>query len=303
MPLPFRKLHGLGNDYLFVDVHTDPALEHARDWPALSRAMSPRHTGVGADGIILVARPSDPRASGVSTAPPHVRMRIFNADGSEAQMCGNGVRCVCKFAWERLGIHTHPMRVETGTHAPRRMVEVVPRVVGGRVHGATVNMGAALVGPSGANLDEALAPRVREHVHRVDVSGAGHVAFVPVGMGNPHAVIVPSIGSPAATPADLHALGPALERHPAFREGVNVHAFAVRSPVELVMVTWERGSGFTQACGSGACATVAAAHALGLTGPRVTARVPGGALEIDVQPGGVLMTGPAEEVFAGEWTG
>ncbi len=286
MGLPFSKMHGLGNDYVFIDAMTGATREASRDWPALARKVSPRHTGIGSDGLILLCPPTLPGA--------HFRMRIFNADGSEAQMCGNGVRCLVKFARERAGLSPEIARVEAGT-SRRRVVEVTPTFDDRRVmNGATVDMGVVTVGAEAAGFDGSHALSAGGPTYAVMV-GDRPVLFVPASVGNPHAVVVDQ-----AT-LDHSRIGPAIEHHPAFPERTNVHFVRVKGTDAAHMVTWERGSGFTQACGSGACAVTAVTFALGLTGPRVRCSLPGGDLDIQIAPQGqALMTGPAEEAFVGE---
>ncbi len=271
--LPFTKMHGCGNDYVVVD-----ATAHTVDDPAaLAATVNDRRLGIGGDGLLL-ATASD---------GADVRMRMFNPDGSEAEMCGNGLRCLAQFAAAR-GLVPDPgrMTVETGAGP----LEVV-------VAGAhwTVDMGAPRLdraeipmdGPSGHVVDEA-----------IDVAGETY-RITAVSMGNPHAVLfVDDVDA-----IDLAALGPALETHPAFPNRTNVEIVQVEARDRVQQRTWERGAGETLACGTGACA-VAVAGVLGERTDRdVTVALRGGELGIrwDANSDRVFMTGPAVQVFEGEW--
>lgn len=292
----FVKMHGIGNDYLFLDAVTDPALEQRPDLPDLARAMSDRHRGVGSDGIILVCPPR---------GDAHVRMRMFNADGSESEMCGNGVRCVAKFAHDRLRIRDNPMRVETG----RGVLSIRHESESGRLASATVDMGEPILElPRIPVRDDRVAPTPREHRFRIEV-GAPKDAWIATfaSMGNPHAVFFddenPGIGHDGLHRLDLPRIGPLIEHHPAFPNRVNAHFVAVRSPREAEMRTWERGAGATLACGTGACAVCVAGVLTGRLARDVLLRLPGGDLRIrwDEDTNHVLMTGPAEDACEGEW--
>ncbi len=283
--IPFTKMHGIGNDYLFVDCFT---LARPIDDPqTLARAMSDPHLGVGADGLILVLPPGD-------AARADVRMRMFNRDGSEAEMCGNGIRCVCKFAYERGLAATRPMRIETG--AGVRCVDY--DVDGdGVVRAVSVDMGAPSLDPADLPADPARL-RGAGPTYAIDAGGAT-LEVVLVSMGNPHAVVfVPAV---AAVP--LATLGPACERHPAFPRRINTHFVEVHDAAEVTMRTWERGSGATLACGTGAAAVCVAGVVTGRTGRRLLAHLPGGDLRLEwhEETGRVTKTGPAAEVFRGEW--
>ena len=247
----FTKMQGLGNDYLYIYGQA-PA-----DAPALSRRLSDRHFGPGADGIIFIS-PSD---------CADFRMRIFNADGSEAEMCGNGIRCVGKYVYDRGLTDKTELLIETG--AGLRRLRLRPE--NGRVVSVTAEMGRAAVTP-GAEGD------------LVDV-------------GNPHLVRFVS----DAEGAPLSTLGPALCA--SVPGGSNVEFVQVLGPDRLRMRVWERGSGITLACGTGACASAAAAVRRGLCKPMepITVLLDGGALQITVgQQGELYMEGPAETVFEGE---
>lgn len=294
MPVRFVKMHGLGNDYLFLDAVREPSLMERPDLGHLAERMSDRHRGVGSDGIILIGR---------ANGDAHVRMRIFNSDGSEAEMCGNGVRCVAKFAYERLGLTMNPLRVQ----GARGVVAIDAQVESGKVVAATVDMGVPRFEPEASGFTQGLAAHAQE-------AGEGREwlikgATVPEGvwatvvsMGNPHAVSF--VGAePQDWAAEVRRVGPELEKHPAFAQRVNVHFVRVQSRNAATMWTWERGAGATQACGTGACAVVAAGVVTGRLDREVTLTLPGGELRVrwDGATGRIFKTGPAEEVFEGEW--
>jgi len=265
MGLRFSKMHGCGNDYVYVDGFH----ETVDDPPALARRVSNRHFGIGSDGLILVL-PSE-------TAD--VRMRMFNADGSESEMCGNGVRCVAKLAYEAGHVRRPEVRVEVGADGASRVLPIALTIDGaGRVRAARVDMGVPIVGAG----PETVLGR----------------AGLRVSMGNPHFVIF-------AEPDDAAVLGegPRLERDPAFPARANIEFARVDGPEEIRLRVWERGSGETLACGTGASATLVAAVALGkIAGRRSLIRLPGGDLDItwSAEDGHVYMTGPCVEVFRGE---
>lgn len=294
----FVKMHGIGNDYVYLDGVADPTLE-SRDLPDLARRMSDRHTGIGSDGIILVCAPD--------SADNHVRMRMLNADGSESEMCGNGIRCVAKFAHDRLGIDAKPMRVETG----RGVLAIDYEVEDGRLTTATVDMGEPILDSDGIPVD---LPRGEPRQHIIDVPLETYIPLdsaawmgeseldmhmTCVSMGNPHVVIF--CGVVDAVP--LSTIGPFIERQPIFPNRVNVHFVSVASSNEATMRTWERGSGITRACGTGASAVLVAGVLTGRLQREALLHLPGGDLTIrwDETSGHVSMTGPATEVFEGAW--
>jgi len=274
----FTKMHGTGNDYVFVDC----ARERVEDPARLARLISDRHFGVGADGLILI----------LPSQVADVGMRIFNADGSEAEMCGNGIRCLAKYAYEHGICQKEKMTVET--KAGLRTVRLILRE--GRAVGATVNMGR----PRLRRSEIPMAGPDSERVINEPLAVADTVLRVTcVSMGNPHCVVpVESLEA-----YDWRTLGPEIERHPAFPERTNVQFVEVLSPSEVKMATWERGSGATLACGTGASAACVALHLLGFTGRSILAHLPGGDLELEwsEQDDCVYMTGPAVEVFTGDW--
>jgi len=272
-------MHGAGNDYIFID-----ARHSQRDWPALSRAVSDRHRGVGSDGLIL-ALPSD-RAQ--------VRMRMFNADGSEAEMCGNGIRCLVSFAFAR-GIvpkDTSPVIVETMVGERR----VLPIWNGDKMTAAKVDMGEPALSAGDVPVDLPVEDTVLDYP--LEVSGYTF-AISCVSMGNPHAVAF--LDSPIDE-LPLHEIGPLVENHPIFPERVNFEVVNPISDHEVKARVWERGSGLTMACGSGACAVGVVGRLKGLTGDEIRVRLPGGKLLVQWPGRGeVMLEGPVEEVFSGEW--
>jgi diaminopimelate epimerase len=282
----FTKMHGIGNDYVYVNGFE----ETVSDPVAVAKKVSDRHTGIGGDGLILVL-PSD-RAD--------VRMRMFNADGSESEMCGNGVRCVAKLAYDRGLSRNNPMKVETG----RGVLTLDLKVVEGKVREVTVNMGPPILPLEQIPVDPSAVGAVPDgaHTYLINLEGQERVSRATfVSMGNPHAVIfVDDVKSVA-----LARVGPLVENDKAFPRRINAHWVQVHSPSEVTMVTWERGSGITQACGTGACAVAVAGALTGRTGRNVLAHLPGGDLRLEWREAdnNVYMTGPATEVFTGEWNG
>lgn len=274
----FTKMHGAGNDYVYVDVTKRPL---KGDVPALARAISDRRTGVGSDGLILIAKSK--RAD--------FRMIMYNADGSEGEMCGNGIRCIGRYVYEHGLTKKKALAIETkgGTVG----VELHPEK--GRVSIVTVAMGAPRPIPRSFHLaadgTRALLP---VQLQAGDRTFNGTV----VSMGNPHCVI--EVDDVEQFPVAL--FGTLIEQHPDFPSHTNVEFAQVLAPDRVMQRTWERGTGETFACGSGACAVGAALHAAGRTGERMAIALLGGTLHIRVGPGGLIyMTGPAVEVFSGEW--
>jgi len=286
----FVKMHGIGNDYVYVDAFSQN-VDHPEK---LAIRVADRHFGIGGDGLILVAPPTEAGKKEGAT----VRMRMFNADGSEAEMCGNGVRCVAKFAFDR-GISTqNPMRVETG----RGVLTLDLKTDNGRVTAATVNMGPPV-------LD---LPKVPVDAQWLGATGNVRVFQIPMGtslgmpatfvsMGNPHAVIYVE----DVKKVDLEKVGPMIENHKAFPRRINVHFVQVHSAGEATMRTWERGSGITLAWGTGAAAVCVAGVLTGKTDRTLLAHLPGGDLTLEWRESDdcVYMTGTATEVFTGEWNG
>jgi diaminopimelate epimerase len=279
----FTKMHCIGNDYVYVNGFA----EQVEDPPALAKAISDRHFGVGSDGLILI----------LPSTTADVRMRMFNADGSEAEMCGNGVRCVAKYAYDHKLTDKNPMRVETG----RGVLSLQLEVAGDKVERVTVNMGEPILKLADSPVDrEKVTAGSDEHRYRIALTAGNEpleAAFVS--MGNPHAVIyVDDVAK-----VDLARLGPMIENHKAFPRRINAHFVQVISPDEVIMRTWERGSGITLACGTGACAVAVAGVRTGRSGRKILAHLPGGDLSLEWRESdnNVYMTGPATEVFEGTW--
>lgn len=316
--MKFVKMHGLGNDYVYVNAFE----QEVKDPAAVARRVSDRHRGVGADGLILIA----------PSKVADVRMEMYNADGSRGKMCGNGIRCVAKFAVERgLVKSADPL-------AEKNRKNIFPRILrgslvyltvetdagvrelaavrgrSGKVEQVCVDMGAPILPAAQIPVDVSKLPgslKPDEPVVKVPLEiPSGTRPMTCVSMGNPHAVFfVDDLGR-----IDLAKDGPFVETHPAFPDRVNAHFVQVDSeggsasrtqrpsPSEVKILTWERGSGATQACGTGACAVAVAGVLEGRLERVVTAHLPGGDLYLEwSDQGTVYMTGPAEEVFTGCW--
>ncbi|MFM2158199.1 MAG: hypothetical protein RLZZ124_673 [Cyanobacteriota bacterium] len=278
--LEFSKYQGLGNDFLMLDGRgvSDPGFCFGLT-PELVVRVCDRRFGVGADGVIL-ALPADHGGE--------LRMRIFNADGTEPEMCGNGIRCLARFLADRDG--DGPGRTwQIDTLAGR----IVPELLAdGTIR---VDMGSPFLEPQQVPTTLAVGPAGLPQ-GELEVDGE-RFAVAAAGMGNPHVVIPVD----AVEEIDLERFGSRFELHPAFPAKTNVHFVEVLAPDHLVMRVWERGAGPTLACGTGACATLVACHRLGLSGRRARLDLPGGALQIhwDELSGRVFMDGPAEHVFEG----
>ena len=275
----FTKMHGAGNDYVYINCFDEPT---PADIPSTAIAISDRHTGVGGDGLVLIG-PSE-----VADA----RMRMFNADGSESEMCGNAIRCVAKYVSDR-GIARKPeLKIETGRGI---LTMQLFTGAGGKVEQVTVNMGAPIV--ESARIPTTL-PGDPPTNAKLDVAGMS-IDVTCVSMGNPHCVtFVDEVNDDWVL-----RVGPQIERHPAFPRRVNAEFIQVVSRDEFIMRVWERGSGETLACGTGACASAVAGVLTGRTNRTVTAHLRGGDLKLEWSASGdVFMTGPATEVFSGEWS-
>lgn len=275
--LEFTKMHGLGNDYLFIDTAKYPVANP----PDLSRAMSHRHLGAGADGIILI----EPARNGADFS-----MRIFNADGSEAETCGNGIRCFAKYVFERGMTNKSEFVIDT-LAGPNRVALTVENGVVQRVRS---NMGKPrfdraeipMLGPPGKVLEEDL-----------DVDGVP-MKVTCANIGNPHAVFFVD----DATRVPLAELGPKIERHPKFPQRTNVEFVTVRDRRNIIMRIWERGSGITMASGSGSCGSALACMITDRTERRVDVHLVYGTLTIEwADDGYVYQEGPAAEVYTGTW--
>lgn len=278
--LRFTKMQGIGNDYVYVNGFE----EHVDNPAEVARKISDRHFGVGSDGLVLIL-PSD---------KADVRMRMFNADGSESEMCGNAVRCVGKYVFDH-GIHAKDViHVETGAG-----IKIVSLLfdANGAACGATVDMGEPELVPARVPV-QAPAGVQRFVSEPVEVDGQTH-EITAVSMGNPHAVLFME----GIDALDLPHIGPAFEHHPLFPNRTNTEFVEVVSPTKVRMRVWERGAGETLACGTGACAVTVACVLNGHTGRRVQVELKGGELDIhwDESDNHVYMTGGAVTVFAGEY--
>lgn len=277
--MEFVKMHGTGNDYVYVDLWT----EAVPDPVQLAIDVSHRHFAIGSDGLILVARATEPGFAG--------RMIMYNADGSESGMCGNGLRCVAKFLFDR-GRTDGATEFQLQTGAGPRGAKVHPGA-DGKAERVTLSMGAPLLAPE--RIPTTLAAQGGEF----ELEVAGHkLRGTPVGMGNPHFVIF--VENTETFP--VHELGPLVENHPAFPKRVNAEFVQVLGPGHLRQRTWERGSGETWACGTGASAVCVASRLRGLSDGNVRIDLLGGSLELSWDGvGEVRMTGNAVEVFRGTW--
>jgi diaminopimelate epimerase len=287
----FTKMQGIGNDYVYVNCFKEKIADPVK----LAQIVSDRHFGIGSDGLILIgpSRKAD------------VRMRIFNADGSEAEMCGNGIRCVAKYTYEHKLVKAgEPFAVPGQPPCPASLdIETVSgiKTVGltiddnNKVQRVCVNMGQPVL----AAKDIPVNLPVKEVIEQPMQFLNRAFVMTCVSMGNPHAVFFRD----DVSLVELEKFGPAIEKHSIFPNRTNVHFVQVDNPAEFIMRTWERGSGITLACGTGACACCVAAVLTG-RGKRVcTAHLPGGDLELNwcQEDNCVYMTGPAVEVFKGVW--
>jgi len=273
--MKFVKMHGCGNDYVYIN-----CFEEAVGNPAeLSIRISDRHFGVGSDGLVLLL-PSE---------KADLRMQMFNPDGTEAEMCGNAIRCVGKLAYERGLARKDELFIETAAGIKALQLTVH----NGTVSLVRVNMGRPILeradipmlGPAGKVVNEPLS------------SGGRDLVVTCVSMGNPHCITyVDDVDN-----FDVHGYGPLFENHEAFPNRTNVEFVQVLSTGEVRLRVWERGAGETLACGTGASATCVAGVLSGRTGKTITAHLPGGDLKLEWPDDNVYMTGPAVEVFSGDW--
>jgi diaminopimelate epimerase len=283
----FAKYHGLGNDFLVVDLRSQSGDDAAAAQdPAVVRALCDRQFGVGGDGVLAVL----PGGSGADA-----RMRVLNADGSEAEMCGNGIRCVAKELYDRGGVKKDRIAIDTG--AGRLVCAIDAK--GGVARSVVVEMGAPRLTYAEIPMTGPASERCIEQP--LEIAGHPTRSFTAVSMGNPHAVTFVGKGEPRQLATTV---GPLVENHARFPRRTNAEFAHVISPREIELVVWERGSGLTLACGTGACATVVAAILTGRAqeGTEVAVHLPGGTLWITVEPGlaNVRMRGPALHVFDGE---
>lgn len=272
----FTKMQGCGNDYVYVDCFAQKPPPNAS---ALARKISDRHFGVGSDGLILIARSEKADA----------RMIMFNADGSESEMCGNGIRCVAKYVYDH-GIAAKPtLTIETG----RGVLTLDVETKNGKVEQVRVDMGEPI-------LEAAKIPTTLPGDPPIGAALPGfELKATCVSMGNPHCVIhVDEI-----TTHHVHDIGPQIEKSPLFPRKTNVEFVKVNRPDDVTMRVWERGSGETMACGTGASAVCVAGVLAGRSERKVTVHLLGGDLQLlwSENDNHVYMTGPAVEVFSGDW--
>jgi diaminopimelate epimerase len=276
----FVKMQGIGNDYVYVDCIRQPL---PSDIASLATKISDRNFGVGGDGLILIC-PSD---------KADARMRMFNNDGSESEMCGNGVRCVAKFVYDHGIAKKTSLAIETG----RGVLKLELETAGGKCHQVRVDMGEPIL--IAENIPTTLLGTPPLETSLV-IDGV-ELKVTCISMGNPHCItFVKEI-----TNEMVLGIGPKVEKHPAFPRRTNVEFVRVDNPDEITMRVWERGSGETLACGTGACAVAVAGVLTGRTNRSIIAHLRGGDLRLDWSKtdNHVFMTGPAVEVFQGEWPG
>ncbi len=274
--LPFTKMQGLGNDYVYMEEFARPVPDPAR----LAIKVSDRHFGIGADGLVLIG----------ASSKADFRMRIFNADGSEAEMCGNASRCVAQYLFDAGYLQHIEFTLETlaGIRCLKLFTE------NGRVSRVRVDMGE----PVFEAVEIPVSVPEENFINReITVAGQKFVATA-VSMGNPHLVVpVPDVAA-----LDLAAIGPLFEHHPLFPRRINTEFAQILEPGRIKMRVWERGSGETMACGTGACATLAACNRMGLAERSAVIMLRGGELDIEWHTyGKIYMTGPAATVFKGEY--
>jgi len=291
LKMQFTKMHGIGNDYIYVNGFeqkvSDPAI--------LAKAVSDRHFGIGGDGLVLIL----PSKQG------DVRMRMFNADGSEGMMCGNAIRCVAKFAHERGLAVCNPVRIETASG-----IKTIDKIINaeGKVTAGVVDMGEPILVPREIPVDfdgENVVDAPLDALGLPDGDWMKAAGLEPgmtcVSMGNPHVVLFCT--DVWAVP--LEQVGPIVEHASIFPDRVNLHVVSVQGADEVTMRTWERGSGITLACGTGASGVCVAGVLTGRTGRKQLIHLVGGDLEIEWREDNnhVFMSGAATEVFTGEWLG
>lgn len=275
--MKFTKMHGCGNDYVYVNGF----VEEIKDKPAFVKAVSDRHFGVGGDGAIFI-NPSK---------EADFEMEMYNADGTRAEMCGNGIRCVAKYVYDKgLTDRTHISIVSCG-----KVKYLDLNVADGQVTSVRVNMGAPILTAK----EVPVISRMEQSVDEPIIVGGKEYRMTCVSMGNPHAVVFMD----DVANLDIAAVGPLFENHTAFPNRVNTEFVKVVDRSRVDMRVWERGTGETLACGTGCCATVVACILNGLTDNAVTVRVLGGEIliEWDREKNLVYMTGPATTVFEGEF--
>lgn len=276
--IKFTKMHGLGNDYVYIDCYSKEAgLGNISD---LAKFMSNRHFGIGSDGIILICK------SNIAD----FKMRMFNFDGSEAEMCGNGIRCVGKFVYDKGLTNKETVKIET--LAGIKILNL--NVKNGKVETVRVDMGKPIFNPKEIPVDFDKEPVKGLKINAID----REFDFTCVSMGNPHAITLVE----NTKKFNIEKYGPVLEKDEHFPKRSNIEFIEVIDKNNIRMRVWERGAGETLACGTGACATAVACNINGLTDKKVNVELLGGTLEIewDEETNHVFMTGPATTVFEGK---
>ena len=277
MSIRFTKMHGAGNDYIYID-----ATKSCPDnLPEMARVMSDRHKGVGSDGLVAIM-PSD---------VADFRMRMFNADGSEGEMCGNASRCIAKFVYDK-GL-TAKSTITLETLAGIKILQISKLNTDGTVREVTVDMGKPSFAPQDVPLSTA-----SEVVNMPIATSMGEMHITALSMGNPHGVVfIDSVANLA-----IEGIGVEIQNNPLFPAKANIEFVEVINPDELRMRVYERGSGETQACGTGACATLVAAVVNGKANRKAVIHLLGGDLSIEwAENDHVMMTGEAVTVFEGEY--
>lgn len=277
--MKFEKMHAANNDYIYINLFEEQVENPAE----LSRELSDRHSGVGSDGIVLIG----PAGEG------DFSMRMFNADGSESEMCGNAARCVGKYLYER-GL-TREKKIDLWTLSGVKPLLLMVNPLTGKVDRVRVDMGEAMFAGNDSVRSQVILPRMVDYPLRVDER---FYSLTFVSMGNPHAVIFTN----DIDQLEIEKIGPMIEFNPLFPERTNVEFIEVIDETRVKMRVWERGSGETMACGSGACAAVVAGIVTKRCGTKVSVQLKGGVLEVEWdQPGNrVFLTGDAHFVFKGE---
>ena len=280
--MQFTKMHGAGNDYVYVDCFAQPIPKNISE---LARRISDRHFGVGGDGLILIC----------PTEQADVEMRMFNADGSASEMCGNGIRCVAKYVYDHNICHQETLKIKSG----EQLLTLNLYLSQGQVDRVRVDMGEPVLKPADipttlrglSDKDPACNVPLVLSDRQFDVTC--------VSMGNPHCVTFVE----ELTDDWVLRIGPQIEADPHFPNRINAEFVEILSPSKVRQRTWERGSGETMACGTGASATCVAGVLTKKTGRRILVHLPGGDLEIEWSEADnhVYMTGPAAEVFSGNW--
>ncbi|AET70162.1 diaminopimelate epimerase [Desulfosporosinus orientis DSM 765] len=280
--MEFIKMHGLGNDFIFLDQMSDSGEEGNANYSELAEKLCHRRFGIGGDGLVVIL------PSKVADA----RMRIFNSDGSEPEMCGNGIRCFARYLYDQGIVVSDSMLVETGAGILKPKLFIKD----GQVQGVQVDMGEPVLK---AELIPVLGEGEPVIGRSIEALGETYL-YTAVSMGNPHCII---FVEDYAT-LDFDRVGPAIEKHSLFPRKTNVEFIQINSPQEITMKVWERGAGPTLACGTGACASVVASVLNHKTERKVTVHLPGGDLFIEWGADNhVYMTGPAAYAFKGEWLG